>query len=267
MLKKLIRISFVFLLFIGLMFNKHIVQAHEISGKSDLTKFKIFNEYKQVHPDAKCISKKSTYLKISHDKSLNKNFIEEFTEREYLNDIKRNKVKHSCRNSAIATDEDNFGWIKLNLQVYNDDNDSYSTFGFFEWMKKPVFRLNEIVSLSHGSGVVFDYTKSKFELHQGGSHSYSKYKDKNYKSDIGGIAFTYDDEYTAMPEGNPYGLIKVVSKCTTRYGEIKFTYAHGEYGLECTPSISIPLDSGLTIGAKKHFSKENVTVMVDFTKW
>lgn len=253
------------------------IKESVISRYSPEIRSKYFGKNKKI------LSISQKYIKItnvSNDKTHPKYVNEVHTKADYLKDIKAEKITESSNFSSknlLSTNEvtpindrQDHGWIALTAEVDSTGGSNFDFYGYYEWLKAPLYTKTDVISLGHDSNVVFDF-KNNFCVN---SFYYSDTispanevdnkqtpSSSNTKQEVGGIGYKFNlSESRGMGDNGqvlfPFGFVYTkgtTASTTTKASNFILSYAHQQVVFSGTPMFSIPSGGSLLIKAEKSY--------------
>lgn len=235
-------------------------------------------QQKYVQPGGKKVGQSEKYIRIDNNssgtqrvKEVNK---EDFEKAQPNEEAKDNHGKRVRRD--VTHNEDNkYDWVKLSLQAYDYNNGEYALYGFYEWKYPPRVSMgNEILSLTHGGNLSFDFSKSIAQVNNpvdfGGENGFKvetlTYSSSDFTQSSNGIAFEVPGPTSSLKGKRPFGMIqgrvhKSISGALNT--NIIFTYAHKQLPGFLDPSISLG-PTGLSLsGSEYAYDKATTGIYLD----
>lgn len=205
--------------------------------KSDARVQNIINK---ISKKAKKVSVNELYYKIEQNKD-GKVESKPYTKQEYLNETKKGseKITPQIISPGHSRSED-YGWLKLELEVSDFGNNQCSIGAFYRWEKQPLYQAEDLFAIGHDSNILFD-TANSFFIALSPYDDISGYHQEvervtgtdpnKCKSDPLGVAFKFlcisTSSFSQGDIDYPFGMAYVDGTLTNNVGaNISISYTH-----------------------------------------
>jgi hypothetical protein len=209
-----------------------------------------------------------------------------------INEI--NKSNEALRNTANKVTP-NFNpvyptrsnsWVSLEMAIYSNDDVNFDIYSNDEWLTDPACQDKDVLGLSHGTQLNFEYDASHIEINNpyGGvptlpfaQQDYTlTYTSPSYTGVVGGSSFSFQLGYNGIGEGQFYNgqnyvyqypsalMYTKAIKVGSGSCELNLSYLHQENTISVNPAVNIPGGGVITITNTSNYVPFSLPYLLKF---